>query len=173
MPGLTVLNLGSGSGGTVTDAFEDKFIGGILCLSQLQQFTLRYDCTNRILQVWFTILHFIWLFYYFDGQKPAAINIINSFYLYYLWVQVVKLQIKTFVFFLCDQPKSPLHCKILRFCLRPVGRHYCYLILSDVLKLMTRPWSLYWDLTSSDLWTFSIPASVLKERQRYWKLSGL
>ena len=51
MPGLTVLNLGSGSGGTVTDAFEDKFIGGILCLSQLQQFTLRYDCTNRILQV--------------------------------------------------------------------------------------------------------------------------
>ena len=51
MQGLTVLNLGSGSGGTVTEAFEDKFIDGISCLSKLEQFTLRYDCTNRILQV--------------------------------------------------------------------------------------------------------------------------
>ena len=50
MPSLIRLNLGSGSGGTVTEAFEDKFISGISTLSHLQQLTLRYDCTDKILQ---------------------------------------------------------------------------------------------------------------------------
>jgi len=51
MPSLIRLNLGSGSGGTVTEAFEDKFISGISTLSHLKQLTLRYDCTDKILQV--------------------------------------------------------------------------------------------------------------------------
>ena len=50
MSHIVILNLGSGSGGTVTDAFEDKFIVGISSLHQLQQLTLRYDCTDRILE---------------------------------------------------------------------------------------------------------------------------
>lgn len=51
MPNLTVLNLGSGSGGSVTDAFEDKFIAGVAVLNKLQAFTLRYDCTYIVLKV--------------------------------------------------------------------------------------------------------------------------
>ena len=51
MPLLVSLNLGSGSGGTVTDAFEDKFIEGIAALTCLRQLTLRYDATDRIIEV--------------------------------------------------------------------------------------------------------------------------
>ena len=51
MPFLTILNLGSGSGGTVTEAFEEKFIFGISKLNHLRQLTLRYDCTDKILEV--------------------------------------------------------------------------------------------------------------------------
>ena len=51
MPRLAALNLGSGSGGTVTEAFEEKFIFGISALNNLSQLTLRYDCTDKILEV--------------------------------------------------------------------------------------------------------------------------
>jgi len=51
MPNLTNLNLGSGSGGSVTDAFEDRFLAGVAVLDKLQLFTLRYDCTSSILKV--------------------------------------------------------------------------------------------------------------------------
>eukprot|EP00092_Neocalanus_flemingeri_P000342 GFUD01000364.1.p1 GENE.GFUD01000364.1~~GFUD01000364.1.p1 ORF type:complete len:610 (-),score=204.58 GFUD01000364.1:119-1900(-) len=51
MENLTVLNLGSGSGGSVTEAFEDRFIAGVTVLKKLNLFTLRYDCTDNILKV--------------------------------------------------------------------------------------------------------------------------
>ena len=50
MSELMVLNLGSGSGGSVTDAFEDKFIFGITSLNNLKHLSLRYDCTDKILE---------------------------------------------------------------------------------------------------------------------------
>ena len=55
MPRLAALNLGSGSGGTVTEAFEEKFIFGISALNNLSQLTLRYDCTDKILEVQYLI----------------------------------------------------------------------------------------------------------------------
>ena len=51
MPHLVSLNLGSGSGGTVTDAFEEKFIEGISVLTRLRQLSLRYDATDKIIEV--------------------------------------------------------------------------------------------------------------------------
>ena len=51
MPHLVSLNLGSGSGGTVTEAFEDKFIEGISALTCLRQLSLRYDTTDKIIEV--------------------------------------------------------------------------------------------------------------------------
>ena len=51
MPHLVSLNLGSGSGGTVTEAFEDKFIEGISALTCLRQLSLRYDATDKIIEV--------------------------------------------------------------------------------------------------------------------------
>ena len=51
MPHLVSLNLGSGSGGTVTEAFEDKFIEGISVLRCLRQLALRYDATDKIIEV--------------------------------------------------------------------------------------------------------------------------
>ena len=51
MPNLTILNLGSGSGGSVTEAFEDRFLAGVASLNKLQLFTLRYDCTANIIKV--------------------------------------------------------------------------------------------------------------------------
>ena len=51
MKNLTNLNLGSGSGGSVTEAFEDKFLAGVTVLKNLKLFTLKYDCTANILKV--------------------------------------------------------------------------------------------------------------------------
>jgi len=50
MKNLTNLNLGSGSGGSVTEAFEDKFLAGVTVLKNLKLFTLKYDCTANILK---------------------------------------------------------------------------------------------------------------------------
>ena len=53
MENLTILNLGSGSGGSVTEAFEDRFLAGVTVLKNLKLFTLRYDCTHNVLKVFF------------------------------------------------------------------------------------------------------------------------
>jgi len=49
-PKLTRLNLGSGSGGSCSTAFESTFLKGIPVLKGLQEFTLRYDCSRKILE---------------------------------------------------------------------------------------------------------------------------
>ena len=51
MQNLTALNLGSGSGGSVTEAFEERFLAGVSVLDKLKLFALRYDCTCNILKV--------------------------------------------------------------------------------------------------------------------------
>ena len=48
---LTKLILQSGSGGLVTDVFTHKFIFGLGYLKNLVHFSLKYDCTDSILQV--------------------------------------------------------------------------------------------------------------------------
>jgi hypothetical protein len=48
---LTTLILGSGSGGWVTEAYADKFLQGLSCMNYLVHFSLKYDCTENVLQV--------------------------------------------------------------------------------------------------------------------------
>ena len=43
MSRLTVLNLGSGSGGSVTEAFEETFLVGVAALPMLQQVNRFYS----------------------------------------------------------------------------------------------------------------------------------
>jgi hypothetical protein len=49
--GLTVIKLGAGSGGWVTEAFADNFLIGIPHMPCLVHFSLKYDCTVNVLQV--------------------------------------------------------------------------------------------------------------------------
>ena len=48
---LRVLVLGSGSGGWVTDAYNEYFLVGIPKMRHLVKFSLMYDCTENVLQV--------------------------------------------------------------------------------------------------------------------------
>ena len=49
--GLHTLNLGSGSGGWVPEAYADKFITALPHFDKLQKFSLKYDCTEIVLKV--------------------------------------------------------------------------------------------------------------------------
>jgi hypothetical protein len=48
---LTTLILGSGSGGWVPEAYADKFLLGLPHMNHLVHFSLKYDCTENVLQV--------------------------------------------------------------------------------------------------------------------------
>ena len=48
---LRVLVLGSGSGGWVTDAYNEYFLLAIPKMRHLVKFSLMYDCTENVLQV--------------------------------------------------------------------------------------------------------------------------
>ena len=47
---LRVLVLGSGSGGWVTDAYNEYFLLAIPKMRHLVKFSLMYDCTENVLQ---------------------------------------------------------------------------------------------------------------------------
>lgn len=49
--GLRHLRLGSGSGGWVTEAYSESFLLGIPHMTHLVSFSLKYDCTESVLQV--------------------------------------------------------------------------------------------------------------------------
>lgn len=46
-----MLVLGSGSGGWVTDAYNEYFLLAIPKMRHLVKFSLMYDCTENVLQV--------------------------------------------------------------------------------------------------------------------------
>ena len=49
--GLHTLILGSGSGGWVPEAYADKFLKALPRFNKLQNFSLKYDCTEHVLKV--------------------------------------------------------------------------------------------------------------------------